>query len=220
MKLRNKKQFLEHLRVSKFVPDLIIDVGAAQGTEGLYETFLESHYILIDVLAKFESTLSAFRQQFYSCDYLIAAVGSRPGQIKLSYHPTHDHMVSFAAECPLGWLQVELDQITIDSFFQVNDKAKFAKSCIIKIDVDGPEIDVLAGCTVAMKLDSVFIIETPFLDSWHGRFVEICSFMHSNGYEVYELLKPVFRPLDNAMWQVDTVFVPVDSKLRSYRSYQ
>lgn len=154
-----------------------------------------------------------------ACKYLISAVGSRPGEITIFHDPDHEHKVSFGSFCPEGWLENRIRMVSIDSLFGEYIELSSAKSCIVKIDVDGPELDVLAGSTEAFKRNTVFIIETPLLDRRNGRISEIYAFMHVNGYEVYDILEPVFRPSDNALWQVDTVFVPAGSELRAGLSY-
>jgi FkbM family methyltransferase len=219
MNLRSKKEFLDHLRSANFEAEAIIDVGAANGTVGLYETFPSAHYVLIDILDKFNDGLTDIVKSLASCEHLIAAVGSSPGNVRFYYDPKEDHKVTFADFQPDGWVESTIKRITIDDIVFTNPKLQKANNIIIKIDVDGPELDVLAGCSESFNKNCVFIIEAPLLDRLHGRFTEISAFMHLNGFELYDLLEPVYRPSDEALWQVDAVYVPTSSPLRTNHSY-
>ena len=90
---------------------------------------------------------------------------------------------------------------------------------ILKIDVDGAEIDVLEGARATLTCDCVVVIEAALLDERAARFGQIVNFMTAHGYEVWDILEPVLRPSDSLLWQVDLVFVPRDSALRASRVY-
>jgi hypothetical protein len=44
--------------------------------------------------------------------------------------------------------------------------------------------------------------------------------MRDSGYEIFDLIETVYRPKDNFLWQVDSVFASKDSHLRAINSYR
>lgn len=64
----------------------------------------------------------------------------------------------------------------------------------------------------------VFIIETSLIATLQGgapEFAEILLAMKKRGFALYDIVGITRRPLDRAMAQVDAVFVPEMSPLRS-----
>jgi 16S rRNA G527 N7-methylase RsmG len=74
--LRNKRDSLALLDQKGFRPDIIIDIGAAGGTEGLYETWPQCRYVLVEPLSKFAPQLRAICSGLAQADYRIAAAHS------------------------------------------------------------------------------------------------------------------------------------------------
>jgi hypothetical protein len=92
------------------------------------------------------------------------------------------------------------------------------EQAILKIDVDGAEIAVLRGSSSLLALDAVLIIEGTLLDTEVARFGQIIQFMCSKGYELFDIIEPLYR-FDDVLWQVDLVFVRRESKFRSNRNF-
>src|SRR3954454_11538442 len=101
--LRNKHQTLVLLAKKGFRPDLVLDIGAVAGTEGLYETWPHCRYLLVEPNAKFAPELQAICAGLPHASYRIAAAGSRTGRLTIAYHPTEPHVVTLARHAPLDW---------------------------------------------------------------------------------------------------------------------
>jgi len=213
--LRNKKQSLEKLSEHGFTPDLIIDVGAAAGTDGLYEVWPECHTILIELLDHFKNDLAVLKNNLRSAEQLIRAVGSSQGIVTYHYDRHHPHRVSFQSTSPEGWKTAEVEMITLDTLLTSNLNASAARKIVLKIDVDGPEIDVLRGAGNLLERECAVLIETPLHDRRASRFTDIAIYMRDHGYEIWDIIEPIYRPSDKALWQVDSVFLPRDHAIRS-----
>jgi Methyltransferase FkbM domain len=194
--LRNKRDSLALLDQKGFRPDIVIDIGAAGGTVGLYETWPQCRYVLVEPLSKFVPELTAICSRLPQADYRIAAAGSRTGR------------------------RDDIEMVTVDQLVAEERKRRSVHSVLLKVDVDGPEIDVLIGSTETLALSTVVVIEAPLHDQEVGRFGQIMSFMTSRDYDCFDIIEPLFRPGDNILWQVDLVFVRRDSSLRSLFTYQ
>jgi hypothetical protein len=51
------------------------------------------------------------------------------------------------------------------------------------------------------------------------RFWELCSYMDQLGFVPIEMVDLMLREYDHSFWQMDTFFIPVDSKEFSYNKY-
>ncbi len=58
-----------------------------------------------------------------------------------------------------------------------------------------------------------------FWGNHHPDFLEIVKYMADQGFLVYDFLDGLFRPLDNALGQVDVVFVKKDGPFRKSASW-
>jgi FkbM family methyltransferase len=217
--LRCKRSSLELAKNIGFNPDIIIDIGAAAGTSGLYETWPASHYVLVDIMERYRGAMIQICSQLKSAEHQICSVSAVEGHIDYHYDPLHPHRVSFNSLRPEGWSTTKVIQKTLDQITFSSALVTRPSKAIIKIDVDGGEIDVLNGGIETLGIECIFIIEAPLCDRNIGRFTEIAMFMQSHGYEVFDIIEPIYRPSDGALWQVDLVFAPRDHAIRAQRAY-
>ena len=91
---------------------------------------------------------------------------------------------------------------------------------VLKIDVDGGEVDVLAGASRALSKQTVLIVEAALLDRPASRFNSIVAAVSQHGLNAFDIIEPLFRPSDGALWQVDMVFVSPDTKIRQDFRYK
>lgn len=218
--MREKHQALHLLAEKGFRPDLVLDIGAAGGTIGLYEEWLQAHYVLVEPLEKYRAALSRICQDLSSAEVEIAAVGAEPGQLSLAAHPTEPHLIGMPETAPSDWVRFSVPMITVDQIIAKQRQEKSIGSTLVKIDVDGPELAVLRGARQSLREGrDVYLIEAALLDTDRGRFGEIIEFMSVANYEVFDILEPLFRPSDEVLWQVDLIFVPRFSASRRDRRY-
>src|ERR1700733_8010912 len=102
-KLRDKEAALTALKRAGFSPDLIIDVGVADGTLGLYGVWPEAHLILVEPLQKFEPDLQRICRAQRSAEYRIAAAGDKAGPLQIASPPSKSYRIRPAAEAPSNW---------------------------------------------------------------------------------------------------------------------
>ena len=217
--MRTKKQSLELLKARNFVPSIVVDVGVATGTDGLYEVWPESHHVLVEGLPKFEGDLVRICQSLGSCEYLVALAGDRPGQIEIATSPTHVHAHVAADLAPVDWVRSFVPITTVDAITSARVLLSRETQILLKVDVDGPELSVLAGASATLACDCVVVIEAALLDEETARFSKIVQSMVGLGYEVFDIIEPIRRPGDEFLWQVDLVFVRRDATVRSSRDY-
>ena len=208
---QSKHKTLTLLRDRGFRPATVIDVGAQTGTPPLYEVFPDSHHVLIEPVAENESALQALCGQLRSAEYRIAAVTSRDGMVPLAVSDdrlyssvVRDGVVPEGADAPPGLRSVpgvSLDSLCADGCY--------AGPMLVKIDVDGLELEVLAGAVTLMRPDAVFVIEATVAGN-DACLPRIIDAMAPYGFQLWDLVDPLYRPGDERMWQVDVVMVHRD----------
>nr|WP_246307590.1 FkbM family methyltransferase [Azospirillum melinis] len=212
---QSKHKALSLLRSRGFQPATVIDVGAQTGTPPLYEVFPDAHHVLIEPVAENEPALQALCGQLRSAEYHIAAVARRDGTVSLavSEDRLYSSIVAEAvAKAVAGASPSSLpDRRTVPavSLDCLCASRGHAGPMLVKIDVDGLELEVLAGAATLMRPDAVFAIEATVAGG-DARLLPIVDAMAASGFQVWDIVDPLYRSGDERMWQVDLVMVHRD----------
>ena len=107
----------------------------------------------------------------------------------------------------------------------LNDVVKrnrIEKVDFLKLDVQGYELEILKGFDQYINTTDVILSEVSLLDI-HKEVPlmrDVLNFMHRFGFVVYDICSVnTRRPLDNALWQMDLIFVKENSIFRSNKAY-
>lgn len=205
MTRQSKHKALTLLRGRGFNPTMVIDVGAQTGTPPLYEVFPDAHHLMIEPVVENEPALRDVCSQLRSAEYLIAAV-TRQGGGSVPLHVTEDRLYSCVGpEEPNGEGPPprRVPAVSLDGVYA--DRGR-PGPLLVKIDVDGLELEVLAGALSLMRPDAVFVVEATVADD-NPRLPRIIDAMAPLGFRVWDIVDPLYRPQDERMWQVDLVLV-------------
>lgn len=93
---------------------------------------------------------------------------------------------------------------------------------LIKLDVQGYELEVLRGSEVCLRDADALLIEVNFLDIHRGvpLLTEITAWLAARGFVAYDICALTRRPLDQALWQADLLYVPESSPLRADKRWR
>lgn len=209
---------LEHIarlsRESGFEPPTVIDVGVADGTYGLYGSFPKSKFLLIEPLKEFEDALKAICKQ-YDATYIIAAATSQKGTVVINITPDLDgSSILNPKEHYLDFKTREVPTVTIDSLV---DDLGLKEPFVLKVDVQSSELHVLAGAIRTMEASEVIILEVPMFQFVEDgpQFFDIVAFLKQKGFVIYDIVGHNYRPLDDALAEVDIVFVKEKGMFRA-----
>ena len=203
-----------------FHPRTVVDVGVASGTRELYKAFPNSYFLLIEPLKECESSLKSILNA-YKGSYVMAAAGSRSGKVTFNVHKNHLGGSSLYKES-MGTegdgYETTVPMIRMDDILK--DK-QLRGPYLIKVDVQGAELDVLEGAQQALLETEVVVLEVSLFEFMKGapQFFDVVSYMKSHGFVAYDIILGVNRPLDNALGQVDIVFVRERGIFRQDHSY-
>jgi len=211
---------LEQAKRLGFQPKTVIDVGAATGTFELYEAFPKSRHILIEPLEENTPWLNTVVSRLENAECIIAAATERSGTVTINVHPDLDGS-SLYLECEdsnVNGVPRVVPAITLDG---VCDKRELRGPYLIKVDVQGAELDVLAGASQVLKHTEYVILEVCLFEFFRGgpQLHDIVTFMKERGFVVYDILGHKYRPLDGAMSQVDVAFVKESGQFRKHHFY-
>ncbi len=205
---------LGHLKSLGLRPGTVIDVGVASETRELYEEFPESSILLIEPLAEFETFLQKICGT-YKAQYVLAAAGEAAGSATLNVHP--DRVGSSVLKEVEGALvdgaPRQVPVVTIDDVCQ---EKGFQGPYLIKADVQGAELQVLAGARRTLEETEAVILEVTLFGTMIGgpQLYEVVSRMKEYGFVVYDIYSFNYRPFDNALAQVDMAFVRERGRFR------
>jgi FkbM family methyltransferase len=208
------EESLRHILKLNFQPDIVVDVGAACGTIALLNTFPRSRYLWIEPLSEFENDLKNLALRFKG-DYLIAAAGRYNGKVSINMFP--DLMASsildeYEDETTDG-IKREVQLIKLDD---LADRFDLKKNLLLKIDVQGAELEVLEGAQRLINNCEIIILECSFFKFKKNipEFFDIVYYMKTKGFITYEIFDGCNRPLDNALAQKDVLFVKENGYFR------
>jgi FkbM family methyltransferase len=209
---------LEHIRRLGVRPQTVIDVGAADGTQDLYDTFPDAKHVLFEAMEEFRPALEVLAQQRSGLEFHIAAASREEGQSVLNVH----------ADRYGSSLYLESEGAQVDGVPRTIPTVRIDKICIdcrppflIKLDVQGGELDALAGAEGILPMTECILLEAVFFPFFKGGplFRDVVEWLHARGFVLYDIMDPGYRPLDHALAQVDAGFVPKSSKLLTNTDY-
>jgi FkbM family methyltransferase len=200
------------LRGLGFEPGTIIDVGAADGTPGLYDTFPEASLLLIDPLEEYLPALQKIGRKHAGVRIAVGAAGPRAGNIAVHVHPQLTGSSCMVDPCGAGAPR-RVPMITLDEECATRS---LPGPYLIKADTQGFELEVLRGASAVLAQTEIVILEVSFFRLFTSNpiFSEVVLFMAERGFELYDFLGSSTRPLDGALAQADVVFARRDGMLR------
>jgi FkbM family methyltransferase len=208
-----KMNALLNLKGMGFNPSLVIDVGAQVGTPELYQTFPDAHHIFIEPVIECIPTLQNIAKELRFVTVYNCAISNINGEIELSVTDSKQYS---SIDEKIGAEIRTIEVKTVDSI--VAELPKIIGSTLLKVDVDGPEVKVLQGSKSLLKQDCIIVIEASMADE-NPRFSRVVEYLSAYGYEVYDIVDPLYRQSDWHLWQVDLIFVKKDSHIWGPKTY-
>lgn len=194
----------------------VIDIGVAHGTPELYSAFpsTQYQYVLVEAsplyaesVSKLGNSMHAIVENVFCSD----SIGTQPFIVR------RDAAAKGSKFARRSESQPDTTPVVSTTLDALLAKHSLTNPCVIKIDVEGAELEVLRGATTALALAEAVIIETPIIVRMHGAssFGEIVTFLTQHKFALFDisemsystdtrflnLANGIFVKRDNIAWQ-------------------
>jgi len=210
---------LDHVKTLGFQPQTVIDVGVAYGTFELYEKFPDADHLLIEPVSECEDLLKDICRK-YKAQYVIAAAGKKSGTVVINVHRgiQGSSILKETEGSHADGVPREIPMLTIDNLCR---ERNLKEPYLIKVDVQGAELEVLEGAKNVIKDTELILLEVSLFQFMVNspQFYDVVSYMKEQGFVVYDIFDSCTRPFDGALAQVDMAFVKENGQFRQYHTY-
>lgn len=210
---------LLRLKALGFNPKAILDIGAYAGDwmRTAKTVFPKAKVLMVEAQSDKDSYLKAACNGFAgSVEYVIALLG-RDNREAVSFYQMSTPFGStgsslYEEQTAFDRQIVTLPMCRLDDFLAAHSDSHFQ---LIKLDVQGAELDVLSGGQKTLQAAEIVLLEASFIQYNKGAplFDEVIAFMKADGFVVFDILD-CFRAKQDILFQGDILFVRKDSPLR------
>lgn len=207
------------MRLGRSAPAIrsVFDIGASNGrwSEIALKAFPGARVVGIDPLAEREAELKALKMAEKRFDYVLCAAGAEAeGMIELAVGDDIDGST-------VGG-EGAVRQVPTASIDAIAQRLGLAGPFLLKFDTHGFELPILAGATQTLAHASHIIMECYNFRHVPGTllFHEMCAHMGTLGFRCFNMVEPMHRLSDQALWQMDLFFARTDDPVFGSDSYR
>lgn len=207
---------LQHAKTLGLSPKTVIDVGAAYGEFALRcrRVFPDAKYVLLEPLQEYKPFLNTVLKTLPG-EHIEAAAAAKKGEIMINVH--RDLLGSSLyledEDSDVNGFIRTVPVVTLDGLIE---ERELQPPYLMKLDVQGAELDVLSGAEEALRNTDYIVMEASFFQFFKAgpQLHDVITFMKSRGFVAYDICGMRYRPLDNALSQADLAFVKERASFR------
>jgi len=115
----------------------------------------------------------------------------------------------------------EKEEKTMVSLDTLINESNLPHPDFLKLDTQGYEYQILSGAETSLQNIEVILAELNHIDIHQNVILaeEVISLLFSKGFVIFDIAEMHRRPLDQALWQTDFIFVKKNSSLRNSKSW-
>lgn len=216
------REGLAQVRDCGWSPATVLDVGGAHGnfTRACYDYFPQARYLVVEPLTEFRVGLLELMKKIPNSILATAAAGKLDGTTTLHVHRDWDGS-SLYRETEGSHVDGVERTVPMRSLDSLVREYRLPAPYLLKVDVQGAELDVLAGGSETLRVCEYVLLEVAMFQFFVGgpRFEQVVDFMHTRGFSAYDIFGLLYRPIDNALAQIDLAFVQTDGPFRQVHSF-
>lgn len=212
---------LSHLRRRGYSPDCIIDIGAyvADWSRLANQYFPGRPMLLVDGNPSHRAVLEAGASELgVQARSTIALLGAQSGQtVKFFEIGSGSSILEELTNLYKTVYERSLERLDDVTETFLADTETTPESILMKIDVQGYELEVLRGGLGTLPRVSALILELSLLQYNRGAPLldKVVNWLAEAGFLAYDICGFHRRETDDALFQIDMVFVPAGSVLRT-----
>ncbi len=208
---------LARLARSGFEPKLIFDVGAYQGdfARTCRSIWNQSEIACFEVQPEGLQRIKALDPKVGAWPFLLGASVRENVPLNLAKTASSVLQEHSTQSFPIGHFPMR----TVDDMVQNEFRGRAPE--LLKLDVQGYELEVLRGAENSLAQVEVILTEVNLLDIHRGvpLLGEVMAWLASRHWLAYDICGLTRRPLDQALWQADMIFLPENSPLRANKRW-
>jgi FkbM family methyltransferase len=217
---------LRNLKAQGFAPAFVLDIGANQGqwTREASMVFPEAKFFMIEANPAHSGYLAETVKDLDGrASYRVQLLGPKY-QEKVAFYQVDagDRWLWGSSVLPeLTSYPRTSKELPMQALDNVLEENQYALPLLVKLDVQGYELEVLRGGQRALRDAEVILLETSLLKYNEGGplFDEVVAFMKQAGFVAYDIAGQWRRQTDSVLFQIDLVFAKEDSQLRQHKKF-
>jgi FkbM family methyltransferase len=194
-------------------PTSVIDIGVADGTPELYSRFPQQRYLLIEAnpdcaerLRQLAASMNAVAENVFC--------GGEAGVVTMNiYNQAFRSSAYTNRRVMVSEKQIQVPVVTLDELVA---KHQLAPPYLLKIDVEGAELEVLRGASQTLTETQAVIAEASLLPCFQDapQFSDLVKAMADAGFSVFDIVAGYLQGSTNYLQQVDLIFVRTSADFR------
>jgi len=215
---------LRNMRRLGFNPLTAVDVGAYRGEWSVLarKIFPETSFLMLEAQEGRRPDLEAVKQSLGSgVDYVITLLGAKNDE-NVIFHESLQAPTGSSVLANQGNDRTREVSCTMKTLDDVLAQAGMPAPELMKLDVQGYELEVLKGAPKCLKHAQAILMEVSLMDMYQKNPIlhEVTAFMLENNFIAYDICATMRRPLDLALIQTDMIFVPRSSPFLKSKLYE
>jgi FkbM family methyltransferase len=211
---------LERLRAVGFQPTQIFDVGAYQGefAQCCLSVWPKAKVACFEAQEHKVTQLEQLASQQPAISVFAGLLGAEVRE-QVPLHLVETASSVLAEQIPQNFPVQFYPMRTVDQI--VREHFSDRRPDFLKLDVQGYELEVLKGAEKSLPQMQVILAEVNLLDIHQNvpLLAEVVAWLNHRDWVAYDICGLTRRPLDQALWQADFIFVPRNSPLRANKRW-
>lgn len=184
------QSFEEGMRqiAKNFNIDIVVDIGVAHHTNDLYQAFVGKQFLLIEANPAFRENLEKLKKQLHAKIEMVFC-GEKSGETTLNV-PKNNRRASAYTTKNSEHESITVKTETLDNLMARN--GLLSGNTLLKIDVEGAELDVLKGAKKTLLQTKILVLEicwgVPFTPK-ASDYTDVLLFVKNLGFKLNNIVE-------------------------------
>jgi FkbM family methyltransferase len=214
---------LGNLRRLGFRPKAVVDIGAYLGewTVMVRRIFPEAASLMIEAQSALAPALGRISDANPGrVSYRIALLGAECRN-DVEFHQYETAPTASSVLSDQAGSAARLQMCRMETLDGIVASGMFSRPELLKLDVQGYELEVLKGGRETLAAAQAVVMEVSLIDLYRNNPLmhEVLAFMHEREFLAYDIPTLVRRASDQALCQIDVVFLKKGSALTQRKTW-